>query len=50
VFIILVKFESNLDFLDRLSKSTKKMNFHENPTTGSQLVSRGRTGRQTWWS
>jgi hypothetical protein len=47
VFIILVKSESNLNFLDRTSKNTKKMTFHESPTTGSRVVPRGRTGRQT---
>ena len=28
----------------------KVIKFHKNPPSGSRVVPRGRTGRQTWWS
>jgi hypothetical protein len=38
---ILVRFQRNFDFLDRLSKSTH-IKFHENPSSGSWVVPCGR--------
>jgi hypothetical protein len=39
--VLLVRFQSNLNFLNRFTKK-KIVKFHENPSRGSQTVPRGR--------
>jgi hypothetical protein len=36
-----------MNFLDRHSKNTKNIKFHENPSSGSRVVTRGGTDRVT---
>jgi len=36
-----------VNFLDRFSKNTRNIKFHENPSSGSRVVACGRTDRQT---
>jgi hypothetical protein len=36
--VILIKFISNLNFLDSFSKNTKNIKFHENPSSGSRVA------------
>jgi hypothetical protein len=43
VFFILVRFYRNLNFLDRFSKKYLHTKFHENPFSGSRVVSCGRS-------
>jgi len=41
--VILVRFDCNLDLLERFSKNNSNIKFHENPSSGSRVVPRGRT-------
>jgi hypothetical protein len=44
--VILVRFSCNFNFLGRFSKNNK-YKFHENPSSGSEVVPCGQTGGQT---
>jgi len=41
--VILVRFECNLNFLDRFLKKYSNMKFHENPSYGNRVYPCGRT-------
>jgi hypothetical protein len=44
--VIVVRFYSNLNFLDRFFDKYSNIKFHENPFSGSRVVPRGRTDRR----
>jgi hypothetical protein len=43
VHVIPFRFEWNLNFLDRFSKNTRNIKFHENPPSDNRVVPHGRT-------
>jgi hypothetical protein len=45
--LFLLDFNKKGFFLDRFSKSTQNIKFHENPSSGSGVVPFGRRDRQT---
>ena len=48
VTIIIVRFEWNLNFLDKFFKKYSNIKFHENPSSGSRVVPCRRTNGQTY--
>jgi hypothetical protein len=50
VFDILIRFQSNLHFLDIFTKNNQTSNFHENASGGCLVFTCGQTDRQTWRS
>jgi len=46
VFVIVARFECNVNFLDRFPKNTQNIEFLENPFSGGRVVQCGRTDRR----
>ena len=44
--VIVIRFYSNLNFLDRFFDKYSNIKFHENPFSGSRVIPRGRTDRR----